>query len=127
MTDLNFDPDVDGELAAALNLGLQPSPGWEQIWKRYADSPAVYPGVKARLRQAQPGLFPERRENWPGVNAADEDQLRNALADLTTLPLTAPQRNSPAGDRAWLATRHALGRPQRITTCVRSPPPETTR
>ena len=77
VTDLNFDPDVDGELAAALNLGLRHLPAGSRSGNA---TPTAQPsaGVKARLRRAQPGLF-----ETGSVNGG-EDQLRQ-LADLTTL------------------------------------------
>ena len=81
-TDLDFDPEQDGPLVAAERLGGR-NARWGAIWERYAESPALYPGVADLLRRVTPphDLFAER-SSWPQHNEDAEEQLRRALRDL---------------------------------------------
>jgi hypothetical protein len=98
-----FDPVKDGERAAAEKLGLRVSKAWENAWRRFADSPARYAGVVARLQEADPRSRSEQNEpieptgTWPSENEFDENKLRKELLDLA--------RFSPADARARI---HAL-------------------
>jgi hypothetical protein len=108
-TELNFDPDADGEIAGARRFGLAETKPWERVWERYVDNPRAWPGVQQRLIQGQPQeLIVERPEAWPGVNSAREDQLRNALRDLETATKAGAVNEIKAlevehgGRREWL-------------------------
>ena len=81
-TDLDFDPEQDGPLVAAERLGGRHG-RWRAIWDRFAESPALYPGIVDLLRRATPphDLFAER-SSWPQHNERAEEELRNALRDL---------------------------------------------
>jgi hypothetical protein len=76
------------------------------VWKRFEDNPRSYPGVRKRLKQAQPGeLLPEHRQAWPGINESDESQLRSALQECADLSPT-----SAAVKLAALEAEHAARR-----------------
>ena len=79
--DLGFDPDKDGELAAAERLGRREG-AWTSIWDRFVESPALYRGIPELLRRAKPDELFVERSSWPQDNEADEDELRRALLDL---------------------------------------------
>ncbi len=83
--DLQFDPDKDGKLVAAERLGRREGP-WRSVWNRFAESPALYPGVPELLRGAMPNdLFPVPRSSWPQSNEQDEADLRKALRALENM------------------------------------------
>ena len=79
--DLRFDPDKDGELAAAERLG-QREGAWQSIWDRFAESPALYTGIPELLRRARPDELFLECSSWPQDNDQDEDALRRALLAL---------------------------------------------
>jgi len=94
-SEFGFDPNVDGEIAAARKLaGRQGS--WSQAWKRFAEQPDRYSGIVGQLRKARPDmLIVDDREVWPQENEAAEDQLRNVLLDFSVL--------TPEGARSEVA------------------------
>jgi hypothetical protein len=79
--DLKFDPDKDGELVAAELLGRREGP-WESVWERFAESPALYPGVPELLRKAMPSELFVEPSSWPQNNEKGEALLRQALLEL---------------------------------------------
>ena len=93
--DLGFDPEKDGGIVAAERLGRREGP-WGSVWRRFAEAPALYPGVPELLRKAMPGdrrddLFAEP-SSWPQHNERDEAALRRALLNL--------ENDAPAAARA---------------------------
>ena len=78
--DLGFDPDKDGDLAAAERLGRREG-AWTSIWDRFVESPALYGGIPELLRRAKPDELFVERSSWPQENEADEDELRKALLE----------------------------------------------
>ena len=80
--DFGFHPEKDGEAAAAELLGRREGP-WAEVWRRFGEAPALYPGVPTLLRQAMPprDLFVERSSR-PQNNEKDEAALRQALMSL---------------------------------------------
>ena len=91
--DFGFDPDKDGELIAAECLGRREE-SWETVWNRFAESPALYPGVRDLLRKAMPiDLFAEQSPSWPQNNEKGEAKLRQALVALDgEVPSAARER-----------------------------------
>lgn len=83
------DPQKDGPLAAAARLGDRQGP-WAQVWGRFAQTPAAYPGLPGVLRKAKPdGVIPLHPDSWPQFN---EDAEADAFSALATLPgATAPE------------------------------------
>jgi hypothetical protein len=85
--EFKFDPEVDGTQAAADAL-LHGGGKWDEVWRRFCDSPRLYPGVSTVLRQARPrdllGLVDQSRR--PGFNEENEDKLRKALESALSLP-----------------------------------------
>ena len=79
--DLDFDPQKDGDLAAAERLGRREG-AWTSIWDRFVESPALYGGIPELLRRARPDELFVERSSWPQENEADEDELRKALLEL---------------------------------------------
>lgn len=108
----DFDPESDGELAAAERLGFR-AKKWASVWQRYADGPDPYPNVPEQLRKARPkasGLF-DAAETWPQDNEQLELELRQGLHNLKTLPPTElPERITELEQRhgqrrAWVWAR----------------------
>ena len=81
-SDFGFDPDEDGALVAAERLGQREGP-WGAVWSRFAESPALYPGLPELLHRAMPSdLFVEPPSSWPLNNEKGEAELRRALLAL---------------------------------------------
>ena len=113
--DFGFDPDRDGALVAAERLGRRAGP-WGSVWQRFAESPALYPGIPELLRRAMPNdLFVERRSSWPQSNERDEADLRRALVALESeAPPAARERiieletaHGSRRDWVWAKLDHA--------------------
>ena len=79
--DFGFDPGEDGELVAAERLGLREGP-WESVWRRFAEAPALYPGVSDLLRMAMPNDLFVEPSSWPATNEKGEADLQRALLAL---------------------------------------------
>lgn len=79
--DLKFDPNKDGELVAAELLGRREGP-WGPVWERFAESPALYPGLPELLRKAMPSELFVEQSSWPQNNEKEEVVLRQALLKL---------------------------------------------
>ena len=98
--DFDFDPGAEGEVTGGRRLGERGG-AWEQVWRRFEQSPERYSGVELRLRKGKPhDLFAGADSSWPQVNEEAEARLRKALADL---------RGSPAW-RSSEIHRDSLGR-----------------
>ena len=108
--EFKFDPEGDGIQAAADAL-LHGGGKWEEVWHRFCDSPRLYPGVSAVLRQARPldllGLVDQSRR--PGFNEENEDKLRKALESAVSLPHAQACDKVAALDDEHGATRLGLG------------------
>jgi hypothetical protein len=109
-----FDPESDGEIVAAERLGLRQGP-WDNVWRRFAESPLLYPGLPAALRRAKPSKLLFDREPWPDENEKDEISLRQKLAGLTNISppearLALIDLDKKHGERrAWVWARMGLG------------------
>jgi len=95
-TEYGFDPNKDGELDGAEKLGRHAKPAWKAAWNRYAQTPGRYAGLVILLKRAKPkgGDLLEKCavESWPQDNDAEEAKLRQALNDLTELPVPAARK-----------------------------------
>ena len=77
----------DGELTAAAKLATRVGP-WELVWRRFAEAPARYPNIPARIRRCSPPAFDMLTEastagGWPQWNDAREADLRASLEALS--------------------------------------------
>jgi len=72
------DPDSDGETTAGEKLGLGEG-AWEEVWARFEEAPAAYPGIPTLLDRCKPGGLYLERDRWPSENANAESHLRDAL------------------------------------------------
>jgi len=88
-----FDPETDGALAGGEKLG-QREGAWYGVWERFAESPALYPGIPELLRRAKPkGLLAFDKDSWPDENDSMEMALRAALVKVGSMkPAEARQR-----------------------------------
>lgn len=85
-SDYGFDPPTAGVIEAARRLGAGEG-AWQNVWQRFRESPAEYPDVPSRLRDAQPAqLILSNPGSWPGPAADAEEALRAALIGLEHLP-----------------------------------------
>ena len=81
-SDFEFDLDKDGALVAAERLGRREG-SWGSVWSRFAESPALYPGLPELLHKAMPNdLFVEQPSSWPQNNEKGEAELRRGLLAL---------------------------------------------
>jgi hypothetical protein len=90
--EFHFDPVADGDLVAAERLGLRKG-AWPEVWRRFTESPALYPGIPTALRRARPADLFVQRDSWPDENEKDERSLRSAL---TALPKFTPEEGRKA-------------------------------
>lgn len=82
--EFSFDPVSEGDLVAAERLGRRQG-AWADVWRRFTESPALYPGIPTALRRAKPGDLFVLRESWPDESEKDERSLRAALMSLPKL------------------------------------------
>ena len=81
--DFKFDPEIDGVIVAAERMGIKKQDVWKQLWARFSEAPAHYPGVEDLLLKAKPsGVLLYDPEPWPDENETAEIKLR---ADLQLL------------------------------------------
>ena len=86
--DFEFDPTAQGEIEGARLLGGAEGQ-WQKAWQRFRGNPRDFPGIPARLRQAQPAeLLPKNPGAWPDRAQDEEEKLRQ---ELERLPMLAPQ------------------------------------
>lgn len=82
---LEFDPEIQADVTAGELVGCGEG-AWGEVWERFAESPASYPGIETVLRRSRPaGTLPFHREPWPDLNDEDEAAVREALAALPKL------------------------------------------
>ncbi|MGA1825912.1 MAG: BREX-1 system phosphatase PglZ type B [bacterium] len=82
--DYGFDPEKEGVIVAGEKLGLRSDEAWKNLWRRFEESPLLYPGVPELLRKSQPaGVLILNRESWPAENENDEKSLRQYLLSLS--------------------------------------------
>lgn len=85
--EFHFDPSKDGQLKA-VNLMVQRSTPWHNVWQRFAGSPAKYPGIMEWLNRAapkNPSMF-DTADVWPSINESEERSLQEGLASLADRP-----------------------------------------
>jgi hypothetical protein len=109
-----FDPVKEGPLKAATLLAARAN-HWSHVWRRFAESPANYPGIVEWLRRAapkSPGMF-DSAETWPSINESEEQALKQALDALADRPQDeAIQRLAELEDRHAERRRHPWQRLQ---------------
>jgi len=87
-----FDPEADGEIVGGEKLGARQD-AWYGVWERFAESPALYPGVPDLLRRAKPRELFIERDAWPDEAESMEEALRAALVEVGSMkPAEARQR-----------------------------------
>ncbi|MBW1970943.1 MAG: BREX-1 system phosphatase PglZ type B, partial [Deltaproteobacteria bacterium] len=80
-----FDPDKDGVIVAGEKLGLREDEAWKNLWKRFEESPLLYPGLPEVLRKSKPsGKLIFDKEPWPDENDNEEKSLRQDLLNLSS-------------------------------------------
>lgn len=79
-----LDPDRDGLMAAAEKFCARDG-AWADVWQRFLDHPASYPGLPVALDSARPDLAADR-SGYPSVNREDEEHLEKALITLRNAP-----------------------------------------
>lgn len=87
-TKYGVDAERDGPSEAAARLGGAAAGSyWLDVWNRFAESPASYPNIPAKLRGAKPAAAAQRdlfgsaesHYHWPQDNEAAEAALRQVL------------------------------------------------
>jgi hypothetical protein len=85
-SDFGFNPAASGVVEAALRLGSAEG-SWLQVWQRFRESPADYPDIPSRLREAQPAqLLLPNPGAWPTPAGEAEEALGSALVAVEHLP-----------------------------------------
>lgn len=89
---LAFNPETEGILAAAAKLATHEGP-WQAAWERFCEAPHRYPEIPARIRKCSPPsdtMFwhvPDGNySGWPQWNSTQEDNLRVELLGLSKAP-----------------------------------------
>ncbi|MBW2327424.1 MAG: BREX-1 system phosphatase PglZ type B, partial [Deltaproteobacteria bacterium] len=49
-----FDPEKEGVIVAGEKLGLREDEAWKNLWRRFEESPLLYPGLPEVLRKSKP-------------------------------------------------------------------------
>jgi len=81
----DFDPDADGEIVGGEKLGARKD-AWYGVWERFAESPALYPGIPDLLRRAKPkGVLTFDKDAWPDEAESMENALRAALVEVGSM------------------------------------------
>ena len=78
-----FDPEKDGVIVAGEKLGERFDEMWKNLWRRYKESPSLYPGIPDLLRQSKPSI-PLFKDSWPDENNSEEKALRQDLLSLSS-------------------------------------------
>ncbi len=87
-----FEPEADGELVGGEKLG-QRKDAWLGVWERFAESPALYPGIPELLRRTKPTELFIQRDAWPSEAESMENALRVALGEVGSMkPAEARER-----------------------------------
>ncbi|MEI7900478.1 MAG: BREX-1 system phosphatase PglZ type B [bacterium] len=78
-----FDPQTDGEIVAAESLGKQEC-NWAGVWRRFTESPALYPNIPKAMRKVMPDdlFIMENGSVWPQTNDKEEADLCRALTKV---------------------------------------------
>lgn len=79
-----LDPEVDSVISAGERLGTG-SGAWAEVWERFEEAPAAYPGIPELLRRSRPNRLDVDPSRWPDINEAQEDAVRAALTELKNL------------------------------------------
>ena len=80
-----FDPEKEGVIVAGEKLGLREDEIWKNLWKRFEESPLLYPGLPEVLRKSKPsGKLIFDKEPWPDENDNEEKSLRQDLLNLSS-------------------------------------------
>jgi len=89
-----FDPDKEGEIVAGEKLGMREDEIWKNLWRRFEESPLLYPGLPEVLRKSKPsGKLIFDKEPWPDENDNEEKSLRQELLGLSEKsPVEARQK-----------------------------------
>jgi hypothetical protein len=86
-SEFKFNPDQEGTATAGAAI-LAGDSMWERVWKRYCESPRLYPGIPDLLRQPGAGqgklTFDQSRN--PAANEDAEARLRRQLTDAVAIP-----------------------------------------
>jgi len=83
-SDFNFDPEADGETTAGEAFGLREIDAWSSLWKRFCESPGLYPNIPDLLIRSKPsrGKLLFDKEAWPDENDTAEVSLQKCLETL---------------------------------------------
>lgn len=128
-----FNPETDGEITAGERLGLSEGP-WAEVWRRFEEAPAFYPGIPELLRRAKPIKLLLDTSRWPDINEEQEESVRSTLSTLHTLPhreacekvLELESHHAVRRDSVWARLGHApmaiaLEHLARLARVARSP------
>ncbi|MFH0961043.1 MAG: BREX-1 system phosphatase PglZ type B [Pseudomonadota bacterium] len=78
-----FDPEKEGVIVAGEKLGLREDEVWKNLWRRFEESPLLYPDLPEVLRKSKPsGKLIFDKEPWPDENDSEEKSLRHDLLSL---------------------------------------------
>ncbi|MBW2620773.1 MAG: BREX-1 system phosphatase PglZ type B [Deltaproteobacteria bacterium] len=79
-----FDPEKEGVIVAGEKFGLREDEAWKNLWRRFEESPLLYPGLPEVLRKSKPsGKLIFDKEPWPDENEGEEKSLRRELLGLS--------------------------------------------
>jgi len=119
--DYGFDPECDGKIAGGEKLG-QRKDAWYGVWERFAESPALYPGIPDLPRLADFARWGAAAAQALGIGAQEflaayqrgggqgaGGSQKSATRDLRSLGMTTLNRHAesewPGGKPAPFQTR----------------------
>ena len=89
---LGFNPDKSGQLAAAEKLAERKG-AWSPVWSRYCEAPTRYPNIPDWIRKITPpksniawNMGGDGFIGWPQWNEDQENDLRKEMLKLCDLP-----------------------------------------
>ncbi|MEW6071030.1 MAG: BREX-1 system phosphatase PglZ type B [Planctomycetota bacterium] len=82
----DFDPETEDATVAGERLGSGDK-RWSDLWTRFEEAPAAFPGIAELLRRSKPAsVLVFDRSRWPDENDKAEEETRANLGDLEGLP-----------------------------------------
>ena len=112
--EFDFDPEACSPDMVGEQLGKRQG-RWMEVWERIDEAPGNYKYIAELLRGCQPqGEIVFDRLCWPSLNDKDEEEVRLALNEISSLPYAEARKRvmtlekKHGGRRCWVWARMGL-------------------